>query len=344
MGGKLNLELLEESRKLLGQWKTTIGGSETLERDFHTHLYDLLENFLNRPQKAFRRQFVQIGAALVRSEPFNAAQIKALDYCGHAIEALHSGSLIVDDIQDQSSVRRGQPTLHLEFGLPKALNAGNWLYFYASHLVRASKLSPDIRLALYEAMEETLLEAHAGQAMDLGAEVHHEQDPHRIVEICRASMSLKSGSLFRLAIEMGARVAEASPQQIQAIRSLGFRTGLCLQMFDDLGNLDLSQPTAKHLEDLALRRPSFVWWTLAESFPSHLAEFNLRLNQLPNVTPLRDFLSRVPVRLEGIQKAHQFKNQILSDLLNVSDLQAGGKKEFQNVIERISNAYFLTQQ
>lgn len=333
---------MEESRKLLERWKTSVGSPLHLDNDFQTHLYELLENFLNRPQKGFRRNFVRIGFDLVKATPASPEELRALEYCGHAIEALHAGSLIVDDIQDQSSVRRGQPTLHLEYGVPKALNAGNWLYFYASHLVKASGLRPEIRLQMYEAIEETLLEAHAGQAMDLGARVHQEESPERIVEICRTSMSLKSGALFRLAIELGALVGGASKDQLDSLRSLGFKTGLCLQMFDDLGNLDLSQPTAKHLEDLLLRRPSYIWWTIAEIFPECLPEFNQGLNALPELELLRSFLEKNPVRAKGTQRAQEFKNEILALLDSQTHLNSAAQSEYKNVIERIAHAYFIS--
>ena len=46
------------------------------------------------------------------------------------VELIHAGSLIVDDIEDGSMIRRGKPALHIRYGLPTALNAGNWLYFW----------------------------------------------------------------------------------------------------------------------------------------------------------------------------------------------------------------------
>ena len=44
-------------------------------------------------------------------------------------EFVHNGSVIIDDIKDDSRTRRGEPTIHLRYGLPTAINAGNQLYF-----------------------------------------------------------------------------------------------------------------------------------------------------------------------------------------------------------------------
>src|SRR5262245_42361449 len=49
--------------------------------------------------------------------------------CAEVVELIHAGSLVVDDIEDGSMIRRGRPALHIRYGLPTALNAGNWLYF-----------------------------------------------------------------------------------------------------------------------------------------------------------------------------------------------------------------------
>ena len=50
-------------------------------------------------------------------------------------EIIHAGSMIVDDIEDDSSERRGAPAVHRLHGLPLALNAGNWMYFAPFRLV-----------------------------------------------------------------------------------------------------------------------------------------------------------------------------------------------------------------
>ena len=51
--------------------------------------------------------------------------------CAVAIEILHNGLLIHDDIQDGSEMRRGRPTLHALHGAPLAINAGDAMMFTA---------------------------------------------------------------------------------------------------------------------------------------------------------------------------------------------------------------------
>lgn len=48
---------------------------------------------------------------------------------GSLIECIHNGSLIVDDIEDNSEVRREKPCVHKIYGVDVSINAGNMLYF-----------------------------------------------------------------------------------------------------------------------------------------------------------------------------------------------------------------------
>src|SRR5206468_7485182 len=65
-------------------------------------------------------------------------------------ELLHVGSLIVDDVQDQSELRRGGKACHLIYGEPLAINAGTAAYFITQRLLRTSEVSARDKLRLYD--------------------------------------------------------------------------------------------------------------------------------------------------------------------------------------------------
>ncbi|KAF3927806.1 Dimethylallyltranstransferase [Dactylellina cionopaga] len=77
------------------------------------------------------------------------------------IDLLHSSSLIVDDIEDGSTLRRGNPSAHMVFGVPQALNSANYLFVKA--LTEIQKLSPSA-VAIYT---DELRNLHVGQSLDL---------------------------------------------------------------------------------------------------------------------------------------------------------------------------------
>ena len=87
-------------------------------------LHRPLAEFLARPSKEFRARLVQWGYVLGGGVGIAPVELAL------SVEALHAGSLVVDDIQDGSQERRGAPALHLQHGVARALNAGNWLYFW----------------------------------------------------------------------------------------------------------------------------------------------------------------------------------------------------------------------
>ena len=128
--------------------------------------------------------------------------------CAEVVELIHAGSLVVDDIEDGSTIRRGKPALHIRYGLPTALNAGNWLYFWPFQLIKALELPNRTALSVYECYHRTLLRAHFGQAMDLGSRVDRLLQT-RVPDVCLATMELKTGALMGFAMMLGAATARA---------------------------------------------------------------------------------------------------------------------------------------
>jgi geranylgeranyl pyrophosphate synthase len=181
-----------------------------------------------------------------------------------AIEALHLGSLIVDDIEDGSARRRGGRALHLEVGLPLALNAGNWLYFWPNVLLERAGFEPKTLLALQAAVNRAVLRCHYGQALDLSLHVTdlRQSDVHDLVY---ATTRLKTGSLFELAAELGAIAAGAPPDTVGVLAALGRDVGIALQMLDDWTGVAWEHRCHKGHEDLVAGRVSWPWAWLAEA-------------------------------------------------------------------------------
>ena len=83
------------------------------------------------------KHILQSSGKRLRAELWNcrivwrAAKAKSPIDLVEFVELLHAGTLVIDDIEDRSQLRRGQPTLHRVVGTPLAINTGNWMYFYA---------------------------------------------------------------------------------------------------------------------------------------------------------------------------------------------------------------------
>lgn len=99
-----------------------------------------------------------------------ALGVASLNYEASAClaELVHSGALIIDDIEDDSLLRRGEQCLHLKYGLDVAINAGNTLYFLPSvELFNHKYLNEYKKLRIHEIMMKTYLQAHFGQTVDI---------------------------------------------------------------------------------------------------------------------------------------------------------------------------------
>lgn len=158
-------------------------------------------------------------------------------------ELMHSGSLIVDDVQDRSDVRRGGPTCHAVYGEAVAINAGTAAYFMGQKMLNSERVSADDRLRLYDQYFWALRAGHAGQALDLrGLDdlLDHvvatgEAAPleKRVLAVHRLKTAVPAASLAR----MGAIVGGGSAEQIEAVGAYFEAVGLAFQIIDDVLNL-----------------------------------------------------------------------------------------------------------
>lgn len=220
-------------------------------------LYADARGFVARPGKAFRARLIEASFALAGgSEPLPTAALEA-------VELLHCGSLIVDDIQDDSESRRGAPALHRLIGTPRALNTGNWLYFVA--LSRLDELPLDCAraYALSREAHRCLVRCHEGQALDLALRVS-EVRRAEVAPLTRTIAGLKTGALAGFSSRLGATLAAADAAVIDKLTEFGTRIGRALQMLDDLGSLTCEARHHKALEDLRGQRVGWGWAWAAE--------------------------------------------------------------------------------
>ena len=254
----------ESLRRLLGNLAEQIPA-----KIWNQALRTPLEDVLGRRGKEFRARLVATSFGLAGGRPPLPPEVPAL------VELLHTGSLVIDDIEDDSESRRGAPSLHVAYGTPVALNAGNWIYFWAFHLVEHLPLDGSQQLSLLRHMSRALLACHFGQALDLSVAV--DQVPKTQVELLvRAAAGLKTGRLMQLGAEVGAVAAGADEARRAALGDFGCRVGLGLQMLDDLGGLTSERRRHKGFEELRLGRltpfrhprPSFAQRPVALLLPA----------------------------------------------------------------------------
>jgi geranylgeranyl pyrophosphate synthase len=222
-----------------------------------------LQRFLARPGKRVRARLVAIGWRLGGADGEPPPNLPL------AVELLHAGSLIVDDVEDGSTHRRGGRALHREIGAALAINAGTFLYFWPFELVRQLALPPARELACTRRLSDTFLRCHAGQALDLGVAVD-SLPRSEIAPLVRAASELKTGGLMALALSLGAAAAGAPAGPLAALEACGRSLGVAFQMLDDLENLRGVRAPEKRGEDLRHGRVAWPWaWAAAAGPAEH---------------------------------------------------------------------------
>ena len=222
----------------------------------HRALLDPARHALGAPGKELRAQLIRLAHRIAGGRDGGPAVLPRLT------EVLHAGSLIIDDVEDGSELRRGQPALHCVVGVPLAINTGNWLYFWALELVRELRLDDGRELEMYRQLTRTLSLAHRGQALDLAARVS-ELAQHEVASMARAISELKTGALMAFAARSGAIAAGASSARVEALGRFGLRLGQSLQRLDDVGGMLSARMLEKGLEDLRHERVTWAWAFLA---------------------------------------------------------------------------------
>jgi geranylgeranyl pyrophosphate synthase len=189
---------------------------------------------LARGGKGWRSWAVAASIEVVGGDPCPFAPLLA------AAEVLHVGSLVVDDVEDRSPVRRGAPAAHLVHGDAIATNSGSAAYFLAESALREVEVSDEVRARLYALYFEALRAGHAGQALDLRgvereARVAAETGAtgplvERILAVHRMKTAVPAGCLAR----MGAILGGGTRAQEDALGALFEAVGLAFQVQDDV--------------------------------------------------------------------------------------------------------------
>lgn len=149
-----------------------------------------------------------------------------------SVELIHNFSLIHDDIQDRSPLRRGRKTVWNIWGVAQAINAGDAMFTLAhlTLLQLKNTCSPEVVLEASAILQQACLELTQGQFLDLAFESSQAvtlEDYWRMV-------SGKTAALLAAATELGAVVAGVDSISREAYRLFGHALGLAFQAQDDI--------------------------------------------------------------------------------------------------------------
>jgi len=221
---------MESTLEILSKYKADVEGE--LERhlprngepdEFYAAVWDLLD----RGGKRFRPALTFLSCECVGGRKDDAMGAAA------AVELLHNMTLIHDDIEDQSELRRGKPCIHRIYGVPTAINAGDAMLIKVFEIANSSKIPEDRCRKLVSKISERAYGITWGQAFEFDMWNRKHFTEEDVIRLLR----FKTGALTGLSTEAGAISGGCSQEQLEALSEFGETVGVAFQIVDDILNV-----------------------------------------------------------------------------------------------------------
>jgi geranylgeranyl diphosphate synthase type II len=232
-------------------------------------------DFLTRGGK-FLRPFICLAAhdALREDQghPRRESARESVKAASVAIEIFHKASLVHDDIEDGDLMRYGRPTVHVDHGIPAAINAGDYLLGLGYRVVSGL---PGVEATTLRDLVAILADAHVRLAQGQGAELWWRNgcDKRLTPGDALKIYGLKTSPAFEAAVAMGIRLAGVQPAEAGRIGSYSLHVGTGFQVLNDLkdwsGDLENNRRAAG---DLLGGRPTVMWALALERLDQEDAE------------------------------------------------------------------------
>lgn len=190
-------------------------------------LRDASRHILQAGGKRIRPRLVLLSwAANGGGDPGHVVQVAA------AVELVHTASVVHDDINDHGVMRRGRPSVNSVWGRTFALLTGDFLFTCVYSLMAPFQ---DLNIILSEATT-ALVEGETLQAAAV-------RDGEFTRESYMQIIGRKTAALFGAGARLGAELADAPPERVEAMARYGYNIGLAFQITDDV--LDLTADEAQ---------------------------------------------------------------------------------------------------
>ncbi len=148
-----------------------------------------------------------------------------------SVELLHNFSLIHDDIEDNSDLRRGRKTMWKIWGVPQAINTGDAMFSLAQLSIAnlADHLPAPISLEAVKLFSQTCLKLTGGQYLDMDFENRTSVTTDIYFDMIKG----KTAALLSASTEFGAIISQTSARNRKLISAFGLNLGLAFQVWDD---------------------------------------------------------------------------------------------------------------
>ena len=236
-----------------------------------------------------------------------------------AIELMHTASVVHDDINDHGIMRRGRPSVNSIWGRTFALLTGDFLFTAVYELMSAYKdLNIDLARSATALVEGETLQASA------------VKDNNFTREIYMQIIALKTAALFSAAGAIGAKLANATPLEVETLANFGFNIGLAFQIIDDILDIIADEETLGKTAGIDVEQGRGIGIALQETYGSNGVA--VAVNGDPAESIKRKMLEGNTIE-KGRDQAKQLVNTAIMSLSVIPDSDA--KTELVNLAKLI---------
>ena len=262
-------------------------------------------------------------------------------------EVIHNGTIMVDDIEDDSELRRGKPCTHKLFGLDVAINAGNAMYYLPllTLLKNQDKLGADKLKQVYAIYTREMISISLGQAIDIAwhrglADADNLREA-QYLQMC----AYKTGTLARMAAEIAAALCDASEDTVDRFGRFAEALGVAFQIQDDVLDLTSKKFATKkggRGQDVTEgKRSLIVIHTIEKAKQADKKRLISILKMHTSDQKLKDEAIQIMTRYGAIEYAEQFAKKLVAEswkevdrLLSPSDAKDTLQAFAEHLIQR----------
>ncbi len=256
-------------------------------------------------------------------------------------EIIHTGTLIIDDIEDNSDMRRGDKAVHKIYGQEIAINAGVFIHFFPQLIIKNSNLPHFQKSVLYNVIVNELTKVHLGQGMDIlwSKEKRFNISYDEYLQMA----AYKTSALLNVALKIGAILAGADKKILEKIESISEKMGIAFQIQDDILNLKPGTKWGKETgEDITEGKITYLvcdFFSRAKDIDKEILG-NILSSGTKNELEIKKVI-KILRKYKSFEKASNYaKNLILSakddidDVLEDSDYKGIFMEVLDYVVER----------
>jgi geranylgeranyl diphosphate synthase type I len=193
-----------------------------------TMLYEASQHLPAAGGKRFRPFLAMTSCESVSGEIQKALPLAA------GLELIHNFTLVHDDIMDHSLLRRNIPAVHVKFGEPAAILAGDLLFAKSFEAILGTSVDFSTFKLIQQDFINCIIAICEGQQLDMEFEQRKTVTEQEYLDM----ISKKTGALFELAGKGGGLIGGGTSLEVAALQTYGMTLGLAFQIWDDY--LDMS--------------------------------------------------------------------------------------------------------